>query len=202
MWNQKFNRQDYLYGTEPNDFLRSAAEQLSPNSKVLCIAEGEGRNAIFLAKLGHQVTAMDASEVGLNKAKQLAKKNGVSLKTLVADLADFEMGVSRWDAVIAIFCHLPPSLRKLVNQKIVTALKPNGLFIAEAYSKKQIEHDTGGPKDLNLLMDLNQVKSELTGLDWLLASEIKREIIEGAGHTGLGEAIQLIGIKPNTKPLR
>lgn len=196
MWNQKFNRQDYLYGTEPNDFLRTAAEQLSPNSEVLCIAEGEGRNATFLAKLGHQVTAIDASDVGLNKAKQLAEKNGVSFKTFVADLTDFEMGESRWDAIIAIFCHLPPSLRKQVNQKIVTALNPNGLFIAEAYSKKQLQHNTGGPKDLNLLMDLNQVKNELTGLDWLLASEIKREIIEGTGHTGLSEVIQLIGAKP------
>lgn len=197
MWNQKFDRQDYLYGTEPNDFLRAATQHLALSSEVLCIAEGEGRNATFLAKLGHQVTAIDASDVGLNKAKQLAKKNKVNLKTIVADLADFEMGMSRWDAIIAIFCHLPPSLRKQVNQKIVTALKPNGLFIAEAYSKKQLEHNTGGPKDLNLLMDLNQVKNELTGLDWLQASEIKREIIEGAGHTGLGEVIQLIGAKPS-----
>lgn len=197
MWDQKFNREDYLYGTEPNDFLRSVCQRLTPNSDILCIAEGEGRNATYLAKLGHKVTAVDASEVGLNKANQLAEKNGVNIHTKVADLTDFDMGEGKWDAIIAIFCHLPPILRKQVNQKIVNALKPNGLFIAEAYSKKQLPNNTGGPKDLDLLMDLTTVKSELAGLNWLLAKEVKREIIEGSGHTGTGEVIQLIGIKPD-----
>lgn len=166
MWNQKFDRKDYLYGTEPNDFLRNTAQHLPANSQILCIAEGEGRNATFLAKLGHQVTAIDASEVGLKKATQLAKQNRVCIKTMVADLAEFEMGHSKWDAIIAIFCHLPAKLRKQVNQNIVTALKPNGLFIAEAYNKNQLQHNTGGPKDLDLLMDLHEVQLELTGLDW------------------------------------
>lgn len=199
MWDQKFNREDYLYGTEPNDFLRSACQQLTPNSNILCIAEGEGRNATYLAKLGHKVTAVDASEVGLNKANQLAEKNGVNIQTKVADLANFDMGNAKWDAIIAIFCHLPPTLRKQVNQKIIRALKPSGLFISEAYSKKQLPNNTGGPKDLDLLMDLTTVKDELTGLNWQLAEEVKREIIEGSGHTGLGEVIQLIGVKPDNQ---
>ncbi|MBE0493423.1 MAG: class I SAM-dependent methyltransferase [Thiomicrospira sp.] len=195
MWNQKFDREDYLYGTEPNDFLRAASQKLTPNSNILCIAEGEGRNAIFLAKLGHQVTAVDASEIGLNKAQQLAKQENVIIQTLVADLAEFDMGQSKWDAIIAIFCHLPPTLRKQVHGNIVTALKSHGVFIAEAYSKKQLEHSTGGPKDLDLLMDLNEVKLELLGLDWSHATETQREILEGTGHTGIGEVIQLIGLK-------
>lgn len=197
MWNKKFNQTTYLYGTEPNDFLRDNIQHLPAKRKILCIAEGEGRNATFLAKLGHYVTAMDASDIGLNKAQQLAKHNHVSIETIVADLAEFKMGTSKWDAIVAIFCHLPPLLRKQVNQKIVTALKPNGVFIAEAYSKKQLENNTGGPKDLDLLMDLTEIKNELTGLDWKLAVETEREIIEGTGHTGLGHVIQLLGIKPN-----
>lgn len=195
MWNQKFDREDYLYGTEPNDFLRTASQQIPANSQILCIAEGEGRNATFLAKLGHHVTAIDASEVGLKKATQLANQNNVSINTLVADLAEFDMGQSRWDGIIAIFCHLPPTLRKQVNQNIVIALKPNGLFIAEAYNKNQLQHNTGGPKDSDLLMDLNEIQLELTGLDWQHAVETSREIFEGTGHTGTGEVIQLIGTK-------
>ncbi len=196
MWNEKFNREDYLYGTEPNDFLRVASFVLNDDSKILCVAEGEGRNACFLAMQGHQVTAVDASEVGLAKAQQLAHAHKVEIETVVADLNDFDMGEQNWDAIVAIFCHLPPTLRQKVHHNITKALKPGGYYITESYTKQQINYGTGGPKDLELLLDLAEVQQQLNDLKWIHACEIEREIIEGSGHTGLGSVIQIIAQKP------
>lgn len=196
MWNEKFNREDYLYGTEPNDFLRVASFVLNDDSKILCIAEGEGRNACFLAMQGHQVTAMDASEVGLAKAAQLAQANEVQVETLQADLNDFDMGEQQWDAIVAIFCHLPPTLRQKVHSNICKALKPGGYYIKEGYTKHQLKYNTGGPKDPELLLSLAELQQELDGLKWIQACETEREIIEGTGHTGIGCVVQIIAQKP------
>jgi SAM-dependent methyltransferase len=195
MWNEKFNRKDYLYGTQPNDFLKSVSTKLPEKSRILCIGEGEGRNATYLAECGHQVTAVDASEIGLKKAQKLATKKGVTIQTEVCDLREYDLKTAHWDAIVAIFCHLPKELRKHVHKHIPSSLKTGGLFIMEAYHPDQIERNTGGPKDLNLLISATDIENELDSLKWLHLEELEREIIEGTGHTGNGIVTQAIGQK-------
>ena len=108
LWDSRFDTPDYAYGTRPNDFLVEVASRLPPGARVLSLGEGEGRNAAFLAALGHRVTAVDASEVGRDKALRLAAERGVALDYVVSDLADYALAPDTWDAVVAIFCHLPP----------------------------------------------------------------------------------------------
>jgi len=194
-WNEKFSGEEYSYGTDPNDFLRSVADKIKPNGEVLSLCEGEGRNAVFLAQQGFRVLGVDGSSVGLEKAKQLAEKRGVKIETKVSDLADCEIEPEKWDAIVMIFGHLPKDLRKKVNAEIVEGLKKGGVFILEGYSPKQLQYNTGGPKDVNMLYDLEETKSELTGLDFEIAHEIEREIIEGPNHTGNGFVVQILGRK-------
>lgn len=194
-WNEKFSGDEYSYGTEPNDFLRSVADKIKANGEVLSLCEGEGRNGVFLAQQGFKVLGVDGSNVGLEKAKQLAEKHGVKIETQVADLADYEIETGKWDAIVMIFGHLPKDLRKTVNTKIVQGLKKGGVFILEGYSPKQLQYNTGGPKDISMLYDLEEVRSELAGLDFEIEQEIEREIIEGKGHTGNGFVVQILGRK-------
>lgn len=194
-WNEKFSAKEYAYGTEPNDFLRLVADKIKPNGDVLSLCEGEGRNGVFLAEQGFKVLGVDASSVGLEKARQLAENRGVTIKTQVSDLADYEIESEKWDAIVMIFGHLPKDLRKKINAKIVKGLKKDGVFILEGYSPKQLPLNTGGPKDVNMLYDLEEVKNELQGLDFEIAREVEREIIEGPNHTGNGFVVQILGRK-------
>lgn len=201
MWNEKFSAEDYLYGTQPNDFLKAMSSLLPQTSKVLCIGEGEGRNAVYLATLGHQVTAVDASEVGLSKAQKLAQQKNTTIETLVCDLSDFDFGVEQWDAIISIFCHLPEQLRQKVHGQIPTGLKPGGFVIIEGYHPKQLSFNTGGPKNLEFLMSAQQLKTELETLEWQHLTELERNIIEGSGHTGPGYVTQAVGQKRHPKAI-
>lgn len=196
MWNEKYNRDDFFYGTEPNDFLRVASLILPENARLLSLAEGEGRNACYLAQQGHQVTAVDASEIGLEKAHILAEIKGVKITTELADLSTFDLGTDQWDGIIAIFCHLPSEVRTNLAKRIIKALKPGGFYISEVYAKNQLQHNTGGPKDTNLLINLNEIQQDMPGLTWVHAQEIERNVLEGIGHTGIGWVSQVIGQKP------
>jgi SAM-dependent methyltransferase len=131
MWNQRYSAEHYVYGTEPNDFLAASLEQL-PTGRVLCLAEGEGRNAVFLAALGNQVTAVDASSVGLAKARRLAAKHGVEIETLTCDLAELEIEPGAWDLIVSIFAHTPAPLRADLHRRVATGLRPGGVFLLEA----------------------------------------------------------------------
>lgn len=195
MWDQRYNTADYVYGTRPNDFLAEVAGRLKPG-RVLCIAEGEGRNAVYLAERGHDVVAVDASAVGLEKAKKLALERGVSIETAVADLADYEIGVDRWDAIVSIFAHLPPAVRRPLHRKIAAGLKPGGTLVLEAYTPEQIAYGTGGPPVAELTMTLQALRDELDGLEFRHAVELEREVIEGSLHTGAGAVVQLVAVKP------
>ena len=132
---------------------REVAPQI-PAGPVLCLAEGEGRNAVYLATLGHRVTAVDQSEVGLAKAQRLAKARGVKIETLVTDLADYTITAGAWAGIVATFAHLPPALRRRVHRDVVAGLQPGGVFILEAYTPAQLAFGTGGPKSPELLMTL------------------------------------------------
>lgn len=194
-WNERYREADFVYGTVPNDFLAEVVEQI-PQGTVLSLAEGEGRNAVYLARLGYQVTGVDASEVGLAKASQLAAAAQVTITTVAADLQQYDIGVARWDGIIACFCHLPPGLRKQVHTAVVQGLKPGGVFVLEAYSKEQLAYGSGGPQSLEMLMDLDELKQELAGLVFRHAVTREREVHEGIGHTGLASVIQIVGVKP------
>jgi SAM-dependent methyltransferase len=193
-WDQRYATDDYFYGEEPNTFLAAQAH-LIPPGPVLCLAEGEGRNAVFLAGRGHAVTAVDASAAGLAKAQRLAARRGVALTTVVTDLATFALPPHHWSAIIAIFAHLPPDLRRSTFAAAVAGLRPGGLFILEAYTPAQLAHGTGGPKDPDLLMRLTDLRSELAGLTLEVGQEIERDVVEGRGHTGRASVVQIVGRK-------
>mmetsp|Transcript_16145 Transcript_16145/g.30500 ORF Transcript_16145/g.30500 Transcript_16145/m.30500 type:complete len:197 (+) Transcript_16145:134-724(+) len=196
MWDERYSEEGYVYGTEPNDFIASQCDKLDPNSKILCIAEGEGRNSVHLAKLGHSVLGVDSSSVGLEKAKKLANSNGVSIETQVAELKDFDFGEEKWDVIVSIFVHLPPPLRKNVHERVVKGLKKGGVIILEAYTPKQLEYKTGGPPVAEMMMTLEGLVSELHGIDFEFGRELERDVIEGKYHTGKAYTVQVFGRKP------
>ncbi len=193
-WDERYAQEGYLYGTEPNEFLKENFHKI-PKGKVLFLAEGEGRNAVFLARQGYKVTAMDSSAVAIKKARRLAQKNDVSITTFVAGLEDFDLGKGQWDGIVSIFCHLPPALRKDVHVRIIRALKKGGVLLAEAYTPDQLKYKTGGPPVKELLVDLSMLKNELQSLRLVHALETVREIHEGKLHFGKGAVVQIIAVK-------
>lgn len=197
MWDQRYGEAGFAYGTEPNDFLVEQAG-LIPRGKVLCLAEGEGRNAVYLATLGHEVTAVDASSVGLEKAARLAKERGVELKTQVADLANYHIEPLSYTSVVSIWCHVPPAVRVPLHRAVVDALLPGGLLVLEAYTPRQLEYKTGGPPVVELTMTLEALRIELAGLDFLQGVERERVIHEGKYHDGPSHVVQVVAQKPLT----
>ena len=194
MWDQRYAVSDYVYGTEPNDFLRQQVQHI-PTGKVLCLADGEGRNSVYLASLGYEVTAVDSSAVGLEKAHKLALERGVTITTEVADLADYDLGLNQWQGIVSIFCHLPPPLRKQIHANIAAALSTDGALLLEAYTPEQLKFATGGPPIAAMMMQAGELQKELSDLQIRLCTELQREVVEGAGHNGTGAVVQFIGIK-------
>ncbi len=194
-WDERYSISEFYYGTEPNDFLREHASKIRKSGKVLCLAEGEGRNAVYLAKLGFEVTAVDQSSVGLKKLKELATQNGVTVNTVVADLADYAIVDGNWDAIISIWCHVPPVLRKKLHESVVRGLKKDGVLILESYHPRQLEFKTGGPPVPELMMTILDLKSEFSGLKFVMSHEIEREVHEGKGHFGRSAVTQVLALK-------
>jgi SAM-dependent methyltransferase len=189
-WNLRYAAPQYIYGETPNAFVAEMASQI-PAGPVLCLAEGEGRNAVHLATLGHRVMAVDQSEAGLAKARQLATARGVEIETVLADLGNFTIAPGVWAGIVATFAHLPPAIRRKVHGQVVCGLRPGGVFVLEAYTPSQLAFDTGGPKSPELLMTLAGLRDELAGLKLLVGREIERDVIEGDGHTGRGAVVQV-----------
>jgi SAM-dependent methyltransferase len=194
IWDERYSQDGFAFGTEPNDFLSDTADRL-PVGDVLCLGEGEGRNAVFLAERGHRVTAVDASSVGLEKTQRLAASRGVEVETVAADLEDYQLGVDRWDGVVSIFCHVPPNLRRRVHGRLAAALRPGGVFVMEAYTPEQLELGTGGPPVAELLYDPTEVFRELEGLELVIARELVREVHEGRYHNGPSAVMQICAVK-------
>lgn len=195
MWDARYQGDDFVYGTAPNDFLRSQITHL-PAGKVLCLAEGEGRNAVFLAEHGFTVTAVDMSSVGLEKARRLAEQRGVAIDTVVADLADFRLERDAWDGIVSIFAHMPPPARRHLHREVVSGLRPGGVFVLEAYRPEQLEYGTGGPPTAELMMSLDDLRVELAGLEIDFAVETTRDVNEGTLHHGRGAVVQIRASKP------
>jgi SAM-dependent methyltransferase len=193
-WDEKFASDAWVYGQEPNDFLRELAPRLS--GPVLCLGEGEGRNAVFLAQRGLSVTAVDASPVGLAKARRLAAARGVHVETCACDLADFELGQARWGAIVSIWCHTPTRLREQVHRRVVDALAPGGRFVLEAYTPRQLAFQTGGPKSPDLLVEPEALRRELAGLELERLEELERDVQEGTLHQGRSAVVQAVARRP------
>jgi len=193
-WDKTFESEDFVYGTSPNDFLAEHAH-LIPKGNVLCIADGEGRNGVHLATLGHRVVSLDSSQVGLTKALKLAEQKGVTIEALLQDLADYAFPENEFSGIVSIFCHLPQPLRSQVYRQIAQSLKPGGVLIVEAYTPAQLKHGTGGPPNEELLVTLESLLPDLDGLDLRIAREIERDVIEGHLHTGKAAVVQLIAKK-------
>jgi 2-polyprenyl-3-methyl-5-hydroxy-6-metoxy-1,4-benzoquinol methylase len=197
MWDERYARDDFFYGKQPNDFLKEHGSRIPAGGRVLCLAEGEGRNAVFLAEQGFAVTAVDMSAVGLQKAKDLAAERQVSIETQCIDLNELLIVPESWDAIVSIWCHVPSNLRARLYSDCVKGLKPGGFFLLEAYTAAQIPLNTGGPKEPDLLPSSAALRNELKGLDFLIAREIRREIHEGIGHQGMSEVVQILAQKLN-----
>ena len=194
MWDERYSDAEYAYGKIANDFLQQMVTRIPPG-RVLCLAEGEGRNAVFLAQQGYDVVAVDASGVGLKKAQALANECGVKIQTIHADLKDFNIEPDAWQGIVSIFCHVPPAIRSQLHKQVVNGLVKGGVLILEAYTPAQLELGTGGPQVVDLTMSLDVLKTELAGLDIDYGIEMQRDVVEGKYHTGKGAVVQVVGIK-------
>ena len=192
MWDERYSQPGFAYGTEPNEFLAAVAGRI-PVGPVLSLGEGEGRNAAYLAGLGHRVVAVDQSEVGLAKARRLAADCGRTIETVCADLAGYPIEPGAWAGIVSIFCHLPRRVRVPLYAAAVRGLRPGGVLLLEAYTPNQLARDTGGPKDPDLLVSLAGLTEELAGLEFVHARELDREVREGAYHTGVAAVVQVVG---------
>ena len=189
-WNGKFSKADYFYGTKANEFLASNISLLKNHKKLLCLGEGEGRNAIFFAKNGFEVSAIDASNLGLEKHQNRAIEEKLDIKTVCMDLNDWTV-LEKYDVIVASYLHMFKNEREELFKKIEDSLNSNGYFIGEFFSTKQLEFNSGGPKDLDLLYAIEDFQNYFN----LCKKNITEEIVvldEGIGHQGEACVIRVV----------
>jgi len=189
-WNSKFSRKGFLYGTKPNTFIASKIKLLRDKSQVLCLGEGEGRNAIFFAKKGYEVTALDASDIGLGKLQQRATEENLNINTLCLDLNEWDTS-HKYDVIVASYLHMHKEDRIALFKKIEEALNADGYFIGEFFSTKQINYSSGGPRDEDLLYTVDDFKKSFALCD----KEIYEQVTildEGKGHQGEACVIRVV----------
>ena len=193
-WNERYARQEYIYGTEPNSFLKEKLLLLKPG-RILLPAEGEGRNAVFAASLGWETDAFDQSIEGKKKALLLAKQKNVSINYYIQSLAEWDPDPDQYDCIALIFVHLPEELRKQVHHSAIKALKPGGIIILDAFSINQLKRNSGGPKSIEMLFSVDMIKSDFANLSDARIQETQVILEEGSLHRGLADVIQLTGLK-------
>jgi SAM-dependent methyltransferase len=186
-WDARYAESGFAYGTEPNDFLLSCMPQLRVGS-ALCLCEGEGRNATYLAQRGFIATAVDFSQVALDKARSLALQRGVTLHTQCTNLADFDPGVARWDVVTMIFGQPALPIRRALYARIATSLRPGGAFVLETKAQEQPSPDSLYPHSAILC-------AELAGLSFAIARDGERMLQEGPYHNGVQRTAQILAFK-------
>lgn len=194
-WNARYAEPSYVYGKAPNDFLVAQLPRLrqaAQGQPVLCLADGEGRNSVWLARQGFDVTALEIAEQGLAKARALAQQQGVALHTVQADVTAWDLGTARWGAIVSIFLHLPPGPRRALHARCLRALRPGGVFVYEAYGPEQPRYGSGGPKEAALLPDLAALREDFAGGSIEHAWSGVRAVHEGPLHSGNGQVNQLV----------
>jgi len=190
-WNEKFANTEYAYGTEPNEFLAASVAKLKPGA-ALSLAEGEGRNAVWLAQQGFTVSSIEQSEKGVAKTLRLALQRGVIVMAERGELEIFHIQPNSWDLIVSVYAHTPQELRRKLHRQVVAGLKPGGVFILEAYTPAQIPNNTGGPKDASLMPTAELLRSELNGLVFDHIAEVERDVVEGSLHTGTAQVVQVV----------
>lgn len=190
-WDQRYATEDYVYGEQANDFLRDHVASI-PAGRVLCLGEGEGRNAVFLAEKGYEVTAVDQSATGLAKCRALAARQGVEVNTVCTNLDGFVIEADAWQGIVSIFCHTPAPIRAALHRQVKDGLRSGGAFLLEAYTPAQLRLKTGGPPVAELMMELDRLREELGTLDFHVAREIERQVVEGRLHFGVGAVVQIL----------
>lgn len=197
VWNERYAGEDYHFGTEPNAFLYSQHERLKPGMSCLAVADGEGRNGVWLAEQGLQVLSVDSSPVAIAKAQKLAGERGVAVDFELADLLQWDWGEARFDVVVAIFIQFtPPGLREQMFVHIKRSLKPGGLLLLQGYTPRQLEYRTGGPSQIENLYTEGLLRAEFADMDILHLREHDSVIHEGAGHDGMSALIDLVARQP------
>lgn len=195
-WETRYAEQGYAYGTEPNAFMVSQQFRFTPGQKVLLIGEGEGRNGVWLARQGLQVTAVDQSEVGLSKAQDLASQHGVSLETICVDLTSWNWPEAEFDFVISIFVHFPSAVRRRIHQACLAALKPGGSIIMEAFTPEQLQYSSGGPPVEDMLFREEELQEDFAPARIEYLESLKTELAEGKYHRGPAAVVRLIATRP------
>jgi len=195
-WDSRFNTEQFIYGTEPNVFFAEYLKTLKTPGKLLLPAEGEGRNAVFAAKLGWDVDAFDSSSVARQKALQLAAANKVAINYCHYDINGFVPDPDKYDLVALIFFHIPEAIRFPFHRKLVQALKKGGAILIEAFAKEQINYASGGPRNPEMLFSTGILKNDFDGLNFQKLTHEKVTLDEGAHHSGLAEVVQMIAVKP------
>ena len=192
-WNRRFAEDGYLFGTAPNEWLRDHAAVWKPGEHVLCVADGEGRNSVWLAGLGLRVDAFDIAEAGVAKARRLAKDHGVTVNFKVADCDVFDWPRQAYDGVAAIFIQFAdPPMRERLFDRIVQSLKPGGTLVLQGYTPRQLEYRTGGPPFASHLYTEELLRSAFADLDILTLREYDADIAEGSGHRGMSALMGLV----------
>jgi SAM-dependent methyltransferase len=195
-WNRRFSEAGYLFGTEPNAWLHRHADVWQAGQRVLSIADGEGRNSVFLAQRGLMVDAFDISEVGVRKARDFARITGVKVNFAVADIASLQWPRSIYDGVAAIFFQFAdPQLRARIFAGIVRCLKPGGVLVLQGYTPRQLDYRTGGPPIASHMYTPQLLREAFADLDILELREYEDDLSEGSGHKGHSALIGMVARK-------
>ncbi len=192
-WNRRFSGEGFLFGREPNEWLRGQAALLPSAGRVLCVADGEGRNGVWLARRGLRVASFDVSAVAVAKSIAFAREERVDLDAQVADCDGYEWPVGTCDAVVAIFVQFAdPAQRERLFERMVAALAPGGVLVLQGYTPKQLEYRTGGPPFASHLYTEAMLREAFAGLEILALREYEAEVREGTGHNGRSALIGLV----------
>ena len=193
-WDARYGTGSWLFGQEPNRYLESLSPRLRPGMTALCLGDGEGRNGVWLAAQGHEVLSVDASAVGLDKARTLARQQGVALQTLQADLDTWTPEPASCDAVVLTYVHLPAQARPAIHRRLARALRPGGWLLLEAFHPGQLAFTSGGPKDVDMLYTLAALRQDFAGLlREELGAEVLANLDEGPGHQGPAQVVRWLG---------
>ena len=198
-WNERFDKEEFIFGKEPNEYLvEQVAQYLKPGNSVLCIADGEGRNGVWLAKQGMQVTAFDVSDIALSKAKQFANANQVNVQYSLCDTDGFDWRANSYDAVIGVFIQFAdPEMRARIFQQVHQTLKPGGIFILQGYTPKQLEYKTGGLSLIEHLYTEEMIRNLSKEFEILHLRSYEKELSEGARHSGMSALLGMVSKKGN-----
>ncbi len=199
IWDERYASEEYFYGKKPNVYLKEKLEEI-PKGKILLPADGEGRNGVYAASIGWETFAFDSSEEAMKKAKALAAQQKVGIHYDCIDVESAKYKKNSFDVLALIYTHFPPAKRKEYHQKLASFIKPNSMLVIEGFSKKQMDYQkdnpfAGGPKNVDMLYDLEEIKSDFDGFEFIEAKEKEVDLAEGKNHLGKSSVIRILAKK-------